>query len=408
MDLKNNLEKYARLAVEIGVNLQPNQTLLLKTPISCYEFARKIVDVAYEVGAKDIDIEWYDEECSLIRFLKAPDEIFDTFPNWKIEKYNELLEEGVCILHIDSSNPTIYKDVDPKKIQRSSKVSNKSLPKWREAVLSDKLRWSIVSVPSESWASKVFPDLNTEEAISKLWDYIFKCTRIDTQDPVKAWKEHNGKLHDKVKYLNENKFKSIHLKSNKTDLHIELPKGHLWAGGSGPDTNDIYFNANIPTEEIFTLPHKFGVNGVVSNTKPLIYGGNIVDNFTLTFKDGKVVDYTAEVGYESLKSLIELDEGSCYLGEVALVENNSPISNTGIIYYTTLYDENASCHLALGSAYRNCLENGVDIPKEELDDYGINDSLTHVDFMVGSADMNIVGITKEGDEIPLFKDGNWI
>lgn len=408
MDFNKNLEKYARLAVEVGVNLQPNQTLLLKTPISCFEFARKIVDVAYSLGAKDVDIEWYDEECSLIRFLKAPDEVFDKFPKWKIEKYNELLEEEVCILHIDSSNPTIYKDVDPKKLQRSSKTANKSLSKWREATLSDKLRWSIVSVPSAEWAKKVFPELSTNEAISKLWDYIFKCTRIDKEDPIKAWKDHNDKIHEKVEFLNINKFKSIHLKSEKTDLHIELPKGHLWDGGSGKDANGIYFNANIPTEEVFTVPHKFGVNGTVSNTKPLIYGGSIVDNFTLTFKDGKVIDYTAEVGYESLKSLIELDEGSCYLGEVALVENNSPISNTGIIYYTTLYDENASCHLALGSAYRNCIENGVNIPKEELDNYGVNDSLTHVDFMVGSSDMSIVGITHTGKEVALFKNGNWI
>ncbi len=208
-------------------------------------------------------------------------------------------------------------------------------------------------------------------------------------------------------FLNNYKFKSLHFKSSKTDLHIDLPEGHIWAGGSSVDPNGIEFTANIPTEEVYTLPHKFKVNGVVSNTKPFIYNGTIIDKFTLTFKDGKVVDYNAEVGYESLKSLLELDNGSCYIGEVALVENNSPISNTGIVYYTTLYDENASCHLALGSAYKTSIENGSEISKDDMDKYGINDSITHDDFMIGSSDMNIFGLTKDGKEIQIFKNGNW-
>lgn len=407
MSFENKLKKYARLAVETGVNLQKGQILLLRAPISCKDFARKIVDVAYELGARDVEIEWNDEEASLIRYLKAPSEVFDEFPKWKIEKYNHLLEQGACIINIDSSNPTIFKDVDPSRMQRVSKAYSKSIPLWREAIITDKIRWTIVSVPSKEWASKVFSDLNEDEAVNKLWDYIFKCTRIDKDDPIKEWQIHNSKLNEKVKFLNENNFISMHFKSAKTDLHIELPAGHIWAGGASNDPNGIEFNANIPSEEVYTLPHKYKVNGIVSNTKPFIYNGTIIDDFTLTFKDGKVVDYTAKVGYESLKSLLELDEGSCYLGEVALVENNSPISNTGIIYYTTLYDENASCHLALGSAYKTNIKNGSKIPKEDMDKLGINDSITHEDFMIGSSDMNIIGVTSDGKEIEIFKNGNW-
>ncbi|MGL5756328.1 MAG: aminopeptidase [Paraclostridium sp.] len=407
MNFENKLNKYAQLAVEVGVNLQKDQILLLRAPISCKHFARKIVDIAYELGAKEVEIEWTDEECSLIRYLKAPECIFDEFPNWKIEKYNYLLDNGACIINIDSSNPTIFKDVDQSRMKRSSKAYNKNIPLWREAIITDKIRWTIVSVPSKEWASKVFTDLNEDEAVDKLWDYIFKCTRIDKNDPVKSWKDHNYKLNEKVEFLNKNNLKSMHFKSDKTDLHIELPIGHIWAGGASKDSNGIEFNANMPTEEVYTLPHKYKVNGIVSNTKPFIYNGTIIDDFTLTFKDGKVVDYTANIGYESLKSLIELDEGSCFLGEVALVENNSPISNTGIVYYTTLYDENASCHLALGSAYKTSIENGSDIPKSSMDNYGINDSITHEDFMIGSKDMNITAITHDNKQIEIFKNGNW-
>lgn len=407
MEFEIKLKKYARLAVQVGVNLQKGQILLLRSPITCKDFARQIVDVAYELGARDVDIEWNDEESSLIRYLKAPEDVFEEFPKWKIEKYNSLLEKEVCIINIDSSNPTIFKDVDPIRMQKSSKAYNKNIPLWRDAIISDKIRWTIVSAPSKEWASKVFPNLDEDTAIDKLWDYIFKCTRIDTDDPIASWEKHNSKLAEKVKFLNNYRFKSLYFKSTKTDLHIDLPEGHIWAGGASTDPNNIEFTANIPTEEVYTLPHKFKVNGIVSNTKPFIYNGTIIDNFTLTFKYGKVVDYNAEVGYDSLKALLELDNGSCYLGEVALVENNSPISNTGIVYYTTLYDENASCHLALGSAYKTSIENGSEIPKDEMDKLGINDSIIHEDFMIGSGDMDIVGITENGEEIQIFKNGNW-
>ena len=240
-----------------------------------------------------------------------------------------------------------------------------------------------------------------------MWEAIFKCTRVDQEDPIEAWNKHNKDLKTRMNFLNDSKFKKLYFKSSKTDITMELPEGHIWASGASKDPNGIDFNPNIPTEEVFTLPHKFGVNGVVASTKPLVYGGNVINNFTLTFKDGKIVDFTAEEGYETLSNLISTDEGSHYLGEVALVTFKSPISDTNIVFYNTLYDENASCHFAIGTAYKSCIENGVNIPEEELDKHGINFSMTHVDFMIGSSDMDIVGETANGEKVQIFKDGNW-
>lgn len=253
----------------------------------------------------------------------------------------------------------------------------------------------------------MFPNLSEDKAIEKLWDAIFKCSRVDGQDPIKAWEEHNENLKSKMDFLNKNNFKTLKYKSSKTDLTLDLPKGHVWLSGASKDPNGISFNPNIPTEEIFGMPHKFKVNGTVYSTKPLVYGGNIIDNFFLTFKDGEIIDFSAEKGLDTLEKLIETDEGSHYLGEVALVPYNSPISNTDIIFYNTLYDENASCHFAIGSAYKTCLEGGNNLKDEELDEHGVNDSLTHVDFMIGSADMDIIGETYDGKQIQIFKNGNW-
>lgn len=407
MSFERNLEKYAELAVKVGVNIQPGQTLLIRTPIDAAPFVRKISKKAYEAGAKQVYIEWSDEECSLIKYLNAPEEAFNEFPQWISDQYVSIAKEGGAFLSIYAQNPDLLKDVDPQRVANAQKASAMALQEWRSYTLSDKCKWSIVSVPTEAWATKVFPGVSTEEAIEKMWDAIFKCTRVDGQDPIEAWVNHNADLKTRVKFLNENNFKTLKFKSSKTDLTMELPEGHIWISGSSKDPNSVDFNANIPTEEVFSMPHKHGVNGVVSSTKPLVYGGNVIDNFTLTFKDGKIVDFTAEQGYDTLSKLIDTDEGSHYLGEVALVPFDSPISNSGIVFFNTLYDENASCHFALGAAYKSCIKNGTDIPKEDSDKYGINESLTHVDFMIGSADMDIVGETYEGKTVQIFKDGNW-
>lgn len=407
MELNKNLDKYAELAVKVGVNIQPNQTLLVRSPIECAPFVRKVVEHAYKNGAKNVHIEWSDEECTLIKYLNAPEESFDEFPSWISKEYVEIAKEGGAFLTISAQNPDLLKNVDPKRVAKYQKVSGIALKEWRSYVLSDKCKWSIVSIPTEAWAMKVFPGLSKEDAINKLWDAIFKCTRVDTPDPIQAWDEHNANLKEKMDFLNDKNFKLVKFKSSKTDLTLELPEGHIWLSGASKDPNGVEFNPNMPTEEIFCMPHKFKVNGVVYSTKPLVYGGNVIDNFSLTFKDGKIVDFTAEKGYETLENLINTDEGSHYLGEVALVPYNSPISETEITFFNTLYDENASCHLAIGSAYKSCIKDGEDIKEEELDKYGVNYSLTHVDFMVGSKDMDIIGQTYDNREIQIFKNGNW-
>ena len=407
MNLEKNLEKYAELAVKVGVNIQPGQTLLVRTPIECAPFVRKVVKKAYDLGAKEVHIEWSDEECSLIKYLNAPEETFNEFPKWISDQYVDIAKNGGAFLTIYAQNPDLLKDVDPKRVANAQKASAKALQEWRSYTLSDKSKWSIVSVPTVSWSKKVFPGVSEEEAVEKMWEAIFKCTRVDQEDPIEAWNKHNKDLKTRMNFLNDSKFKKLYFKSSKTDITMELPEGHIWASGASKDPNGINFNPNIPTEEVFTLPHKFGVNGVVASTKPLVYGGNVINNFTLTFKDGKIVDFTAEEGYETLSNLISTDEGSHYLGEVALVPFKSPISDTNIVFYNTLYDENASCHFAIGTAYKSCIENGVNIPEEELDKYGINFSMTHVDFMIGSSDMDIVGETANGEKVQIFKDGNW-
>ena len=407
MSFELNLDKYAKLAVKVGVNIQPGQQLLVRSPIECASFVRKVVKHAYDAGAKDVHIEWSDDECTLIKYLNAPEETFNEYPKWASDKYVDIARDGGAFLTVYAQDPDLLKDVDPQRVSNAQKASAIALKEWRSYTMSDRCKWSIVSIPTESWAKKVFPDVSTDEAVNSLWDAIFKCTRVDTEDPVHSWDLHNANLKLRTDFLNDKNFKSLHFKSAKTDLTIELPKGHIWASGSSKDPKGDSFNANIPTEEIFSMPHKYGVNGIVYSTKPLVYGGNVIDEFSITFKDGKIVDFTAEKGYDTLQKLVDTDDGSHYLGEVALVPFKSPISDTNIVFFNTLFDENASCHLAIGAAYRSNIKDGADLKDEELDGLGVNYSLTHVDFMVGSSDMDIVGTTYENESVQLFKDGNW-
>lgn len=273
--------------------------------------------------------------------------------------------------------------------------------------MADKFSWSIVAVPSPEWAAKVFPDLPEAQQVDRLWDVIFKTVRIGEQDAVAEWKTHLQNLDSRADLLNNKKYKKLHYTAPGTDLTIELPEGHIWVSGGSVNEQGHVFIANMPTEEVFTAPLKTGVNGTVRSTKPLSYGGNLIDGFSLTFENGRIVDYTAEQGLDALKNLIEMDEGAHYLGEVALVPHQSPISDTNILFYNTLFDENASNHLAIGNAYAFCLEGGKTMSKEELIERGMNSSLTHVDFMIGSGEMNIHGVTSEGAEEPIFLQGNW-
>ena len=408
MNKNEILKKYATLAVKMGVNLQEHDTLVVSAPIECSEFAREIAEAAYVSGAKDVVVHYNDQKLQKINLNNSSVETLSEIPNWSSESYNYYARNGANFISISSSDPDAFKGIPMEKIAAFQKAKQLALKEYYEKAMSNKVRWCVLSVPSEAWASKVFPELSTEDAMEKLWEVIFKVVRVDKEDPIEAWVTHNKNLNEKISFLNKNAFKSLHYKNNKgTDLTVELPKGHIWLGGGEESSSGIEFNANMPTEEVFTLPKRNGVNGTVVSSKPLSYGGNLINNFSLTFKDGKVVDFTAEEGADALKKLLDNDEGSKYLGEVALVPFDSPISNSGIVFYNTLFDENAACHFAFGNAYPSCLVGGTEMNDEELAKNEVNTSLTHVDFMVGTEDLDIVGITENNDSIQIFKNGNW-
>jgi aminopeptidase len=406
-NFEHYLDKYAELAIKVGINIQAGQTLIIMAPIASYKFVRKTAKKAYESGAKNVHIEWSDDQISLIKFQNAPDEAFKEFPAWRAKGLEEMAKEGAAYLSIYAPNPDLLKDIDPDRVAAANKTSAEALQGFNHYIKTSKISWALISVPTEEWAAKVYPELSTEQGMEKLWESIFMATRVDTENPVQAWKEHSDQLQNKVDYLNAQKFHKLHYQAAGTDLTVELPENHLWIGGGSINSKGTFFVPNLPTEEVFTLPLKEGVNGVVTSTKPLNYAGNLIDKFTLTFEKGRIVDFTAETGYESLKRLIETDEGAHYLGEIALVPHQSPISNLNVVFYNTLFDENASSHLAIGSAYPICLEEGADMSKEELEKQGANTSLVHVDFMIGSVEMNIDAETTDGKRVPLFRNGNW-
>lgn len=408
MEMEKMLKKYAELAVKKGVNTQENQTVIINSPIECANFAREIAKAAYNVGAKEVVVHYNDQKLQRIKLENSSIETLSNTPEWLGESYNYYARNGACVISISASDPDAYKGIPVEKISAMQKSRQLALSEYYEYSMANKIRWTVVSIPTEAWAIKIFPNLSKEKAVEKLWEVIFKVVRLDTENPIKAWEEHNKNLREKLTYLNEKKFKKLHFKNNKgTNLTIELPEGHIWLGGSEYCSNGIEFNANMPTEEVFTLPKKDGVNGTVFSSKPLSYSGNLIDEFSLTFKDGKVIDFSAKEGYEVLKELLDSDEGSKYLGEVALVPYDSPISNSNIIFYNTLFDENAACHLAFGKAYPICIEKGTDMSKEEFENHGVNTSIIHVDFMIGTNDLEITGITEDKDSFEIFANGNW-
>lgn len=407
MPTTQQLEKYAELAIHKGVNLQKDQILMLNAPVDGAEFARIVARKAYEAGAKDVHINWADDVMQRLYFEHAPQDVLESVPQWKVDQYDYFAENGAAVLSIRSTDPDNLNGIDSSRIAAASKASGEAMKNFRKYTMNDKITWSIVAIPNPEWAKKVFPNVSEEEAVSKLWEQIFTITRVDQEDPLKAWDEHNEALGKARDYLNKKQFKKLIYKSPGTDLEVELPDGHVWKGGASKSEQGTSFNANMPTEEVFTLPHKYGVNGTVSSTKPLSYGGNLIENFSLTFKEGKVVDFKAETGYETLEQLVNMDEGARRLGELAIVPHQSPISQSGVIFYNTLYDENASCHLALGKAYPSSIEGGAKMDDDQLDENGVNNSIVHVDFMMGSGELDIDGITPSGETEPIFRKGNW-
>ena len=404
---EKQLSRYAELAVKVGVNIQPNQYLYISASTETTEFVRLITEKAYDAGARQVFVDWSDDTISRLRYEKAPADSFAEFPEWKVMEREQLAEKGAAFMSIVSQSPDLLKGIEPSRIADSQKAAGQALDKYRQYVQSDKISWTVIAAPSKAWAAKVFPELSEEEQISALWTAIFKAVRTDKQDPVQEWINHDNNLHAKVDYLNNKRYRKLHYKAPGTDLIVELPEGHLWCGAGSVNEKGHTFMANMPTEEVFTVPLKTGVNGYVSSTKPLSYGGNIIDNFKITFKDGRVTEVSAEQGEEVLQRLIDTDEGAKHLGEVALVPHASPISQSGLLFYNTLFDENASNHFALGSAYAFCIEGGKTMAREELEKHGLNQSITHVDFMVGSEEMDIDGIHDDGSSEPVFRRGNW-
>ena len=408
MNKENLLKKYAKLAIYQGVNVQKNQTLVISSPIECAKFTRMLVEEAYIKGAKEVVVQWNDELTGKLKYKYSPIEVFETVPEWVKESRLSYAKEGACFLSISASDPELLKDVDPKKVATFRKASSIASREFSSRLMSNENAWSIVSIPTVGWAKKVFPNVSEDEAVEKLWDVIFKIVRVDSQDPVKAWEEHKNTLKKNMDFLNSKRFKSLHYTNSLgTDLIIQLPEKHLWAGGAEFTQDGTEFIANMPTEEIFSMPKKTGVNGKVVSSMPLNYGGNLINNFSLTFKDGKVVDFSAEEGYETLKNLLDTDEGAKYLGEVALVPYNSPISNSNIIIFNTLYDENASCHLAFGDTYLETLKDYGNMKEEDFKKLNLNESVIHVDFMIGAKDLDIIGYDFNNKPHQIFKNGNW-
>lgn len=407
--MKNEyLEKYAELIVRSGINIEVDQILVVNSPIECAYFTRVVAEKAFEAGALDVVISWNDEQFTKIRYVHGKEEIFDTYPSYLKELYDSYVKKGAAFLTISASDPELMQGVSTEKMARFRKASNEALLDYRERLLSNKNVWCIVSVPTRAWAMKVFKDVDETSAVTKLWQNILKAVRVDQDNPVEAWNEHKNNLKKRINFLSQNNFKYLKYKNSiGTDLKIELPQGHLWLGGSDFTDKGIEFIANMPTEEVFTMPHRKGVDGTVVSSMPLNYNGNLIDKFSLTFKEGEVVSYTAEKGYDVLKSILEADEGAKYLGEVALVPYDSPISNLKLLFLNTLYDENASCHLALGAAYPITIRNGENMTREELEANGGNYSLTHVDFMIGTSDLEIIGTTQDNREVQVFKNGNF-
>ncbi|RIL49595.1 MULTISPECIES: aminopeptidase [unclassified Mammaliicoccus] len=407
MGFEKQLQKYAELLVKVGLNVQEKEPVYIQASIDASEFVHLVVEEAYKVGASDVKVKYKDDRISQLKYQYESEEFFEDVKQYDIDERMDYLNRKAAFLSIISSSPDSLKEADPKKISKAMAANGKAFKDYMVAVQSDHMSWCVASYPSVGWAKMMFPELDDQEAVNKLLETILKTVRVDQEDPVKAWEEHDRLLHEKANYLNQKKYKSLHYKSEGTDLTIELPTGQYWSGASSINSKGNSFVANMPTEEVFTAPHKNGVNGTVSNTLPLSYSGNIIDDFTLTFKNGEVVDYKAGVGEEILKSILETDEGAKRLGEVALVPVDSPISNMNTLFYNTLFDENASCHIALGSAYAFCIEDGKEMSAKELAENGLNDSTTHVDFMIGSKSLSIDGVLENGVKEPVFRDGNW-
>lgn len=407
---KELLQKYADFIIKVGVNVRPGQALILRCPVLGAAFGRACMKAAFAAGARDVLLRYEDEQAARIRMEGASEEALTNPMPSELRSYLDYAESegGVCVLNIHADDPEIFKGLDAEKIHRVNVARRTFMRPWQEYTMKDRVQWCVVSIPTPAWAAAVYPGLAPEAAVEALWDTVFTVCRIKEADPVAAWKEHAAKTAARKDQLNAWDLESIHLASaNGTDLTVGLAEGAVWEGAAGIAENGAAFIPNIPTEEVFTAPHKERVNGVVKGTKPYAYNGEVIEGFSLTFKDGRVTEHSAQKNDALLSKLLASDAGACRIGEVALVPASSPINRSGLLFYNTLFDENAACHIAFGAGYPSNIRGGKELPRAELDAAGLNDSVIHEDVMVGSADMRITGKTKTGETVLIFENGEW-
>ena len=404
---KSILKKYAHLIAKVGANVQKDQYVTVVANIDQEELVNYIVEDCYKLGARLVTVDWSSDKISKTQYKKASVKALSEYPLWKEEKQKYTNQTLPTIIYIESSDPDALKGVNQKKVAEVSKNILPIVKKYRDQ-RENKYQWVIAGAPSKAWAKKVFPGVPAGKAVSMLWDAILKTSRCD-EDPIEAWNKHNSDLAKRSSYLNSLNLDYLHYESkNGTNFKVWLNEKAIWiAGGETIKDTGVYYNPNIPTEECFTSPISGKAEGIVYSSKPLSYNGELIENFSIKFENGKAVEVHAEKGEELLNQMIHMDEGACKLGEVALVPYDSPINNTGILFYNTLYDENAACHLALGLGFGNCIKDFEKYSLEELRAMGINDSGIHVDFMIGTKDLSITGYTRDGKRIQIFKDGNW-
>ena len=401
------IDRLANLAVNTGLSLKPGQDLLITSPVEALPLVRKIVVYAYKAGANLVTPLFSDPEITLARYEHAPDSSFDKAASWLYKGMGEAFDNNTARLAIVGDDPMLLEHQDPVKIGRSNKaLSNASKPA-RERITTFSINWNIVAWPSKAWAARVFPDLPIEEAQNSLAEAIFAASRVNNENPHEMWKKHNDNLRKKSSWLNSMEFDFLHYKGPETDLKVGLAKNHEWMGGASKSQNGIICNPNIPSEEVFTTPHCLKVDGHVSSTKPLSHQGSLIEGIRVEFKDGKIIDAKADKGEKIFNKVLDTDEGARRLGEVALVPDSSPISQSNILFYNTLFDENAACHIALGQCYSKCFKNFESLTNDDIKSFGGNSSMIHIDWMIGSKDINIDGI-KENKIIPVFRNGEWV
>ncbi|MCD8842422.1 aminopeptidase [Staphylococcus arlettae] len=408
-DLQYKLQQYAQLLVDVGMNVQQNQPVYIRSSVDALELTHYIVEAAYKRGASDVKVEYSDDRLTRLKFEHETTEHFEhnEVKSYEVDKRMDYARRGAANLALITQDPELLNGIEADKLATFQKEYSLAYKGYMEASQKNEFPWCVAAYPSKAWAKKVYPELSEEEAYSKFIDEVLDIVRVDGNDPTENWQQHVANLSKHAERLQAKNYSALRYESEGTDLTIGLPEGHIWEDATSYTSNGQAFVANIPTEEVFTAPHRERVNGYVTNKLPLSHNGNIIDGFKLTFKDGVVVDVVAEQGEEALKTLLSTDEGAKRLGEVALVPDDSPISNRNTVFFNTLFDENASCHIALGSAYGFNIENGTEMTTEEKVASGLNDSLIHVDFMIGSADLTIYGITQDGTEELVFEQGNW-